>query len=146
MYPRDHFIDETCDGQIDLYGKWKLTLLMIGPFWGLTTLILALYTTSTLSSSISQYLADPDGHNVSNLPLLSTALSVVYFYGLGVPAALWAVTRWLGMGEWGPAEVIGTYGYAMMVYIPVSLLCLIPYEIVRWALVGAAAAVSGLFL
>jgi hypothetical protein len=134
MFPRDNFIEETCQGQIDLYG----------PFWSLTTLITVLYTTSTLSASITQYLADPEGH--SNLPLLSTALLVIYLYGLGVPTALWAVARWLGMGEWGPAEFIGTYGYAMTIYIPVSLLCLAPLDIARWILVGAAGLLSGYFL
>lgn len=136
MIPRDSFIQDTCDGQIDLYG----------PFWTLTTLILTLYTTSTLTSSISSYLANPDAHTISNIPLLSTAASIVYFYGIALPSILWATTKWLGIGEWGPAEVIGVYGYAMAVFVPVSLLCLIPYEIVRWVLVGVAAGSSGYFL
>ncbi|GFZ51408.1 hypothetical protein JCM24511_09170 [Saitozyma sp. JCM 24511] len=136
MIPREGFIVEVCDGQIDLYG----------PFWTLTTLILSLYTTSTLTSSITHYLASPNTPINSNLPLLSTATSVVYFYGLGVPALLWGATKWLKVGEWGVAEALGVYGYAMTVFVPISLLCLIPVGILRWALVAAAAASSGYFL
>jgi hypothetical protein len=70
----------------------------------------------------------------------------VYFYGIGVPALLWGATKWLKVGEWGVAEALGVYGYAMTVFVPISLLCLIPVGILRWALVGAAAASSGYFL
>ncbi|ORY31311.1 hypothetical protein BCR39DRAFT_558334 [Naematelia encephala] len=136
MIPRDGFIAEVCDGQIDLYG----------PFWTLTTLILFLYTTSTLTASITQYLSAPDSHASSNLPLLSTAFSVVYIYGLLVPTLLWGATKWLGVGEWGAAEALGLYGYAMGIFVPVSILCLIPVGILRWVLVGASAFSSGYFL
>ncbi|WVQ86124.1 hypothetical protein IAT38_008292 [Cryptococcus sp. DSM 104549] len=134
MIPRPGFISEVCDGQVDLYG----------PFWTLTTLILALYTTSTLIDSITQYMNS--AHASSNLPLLSTATSVVYVYGLIIPSILWGVTKWSGVGEWGIAEALGIYGYAMGIFIPVSLLCLIPVGILQWILVGAAAASSGYFL
>lgn len=130
-----------------LSGETSLTASPFqGPFWTLTTLILILYTTSTLTASISQYLADPESHPNSNLPLLSTAVSTVYLYGLGFPALLWAATKWLGLGQWGPVEALGLYGYAMGVYIPVGLLCLIPIGIMRWVLVGLGAVSSGFFL
>jgi len=83
---------------------------------------------------------------VTNIPLLGTATTLVYVYGLALPAGLWAATRWLGVAEWGPAEALGIYGYAMSVFIPVSLLCLIPIGIVRWVLVGLGALSSGFFL
>lgn len=120
--------------------------LTIGPFWTLTTLILILYTTSTLTASITQYLASPDTQTPSNLPLLSTAASVVYVYGLVVPSLLWAMTTWLGVGDWRVVEALGIYGYAMGIFIPISLLCLIPVGIMRWALVGLGAVSSGYFM
>lgn len=122
-------------------------LTPLGPFWTLTTLILVLYTTSTLTSSITQYLSNSSSdHITSNIPLLSTAASVIYFYGLGVPCILWGVTRWLGIGEWALAEVIGVYGYSMAVFVPISLACLIPVGILRWVLVALGAGSSGFFL
>lgn len=158
MIPRPNFIAETCNGSIDLYGEPRSPENYFsverhqepadeaGPFWTLTTLILVLYTTSTLTASISQYLSDPDQHLTTNLPLLSTAISTIYVYGLLFPALLWAAIKWLGIAEWSIAEALGTYGYAMSVFIPISLLCLIPIGILRWVLVGAGASSSGFFL
>ena len=126
--------------------KQGIFCLTIGPFWTLTTLILVLYTTSTLTSSITRYLSDPNEHITTNLPLLSTALSTVYFYGLGVPLLLWAAIKWLGIGQWSLVEALGIYGYGMSVFVPVSMLCLIPVGILRWILVAAGATSSGFFL
>ncbi|OWZ76734.1 hypothetical protein C366_06173 [Cryptococcus neoformans Tu401-1] len=134
MIPRPGFITEVCDGQIDMYGS----------FWTLTTLILTLYTTSTLTTSIAQYMSS--SHASSNLPLLSTATSAIYVYGLLVPSLLWSVTKWLSVGEWGIAEALGIYGYAMSIFIPLSLLCLIPVGILRWVLIGLGGISSGYFL
>lgn len=85
-------------------------------------------------------------HASSNLPLLSTATSAVYVYGLLVPSLLWSVTKWLSVGEWGIAEALGIYGYAMSIFIPLSLLCLIPVGILRWVLIGLGGISSGYFL
>lgn len=82
----------------------------------------------------------------TNLPLLSTALSTVYFYGLVVPVLLWAVVKWLGVGDWSVVEALGTYGYAMSVFIPIGLACLIPVGLLRWVFVGGGTLSSGWFL
>ena len=37
-------------------------------------------------------------------------------------------------------------GYALSVFIPISFVCIFPYEALRWALVAAATATSGLFI
>ena len=37
-------------------------------------------------------------------------------------------------------------GYALSIFIPVSCVCVLPYEAVRWALIGVATLTSGLFL
>ena len=144
MIPRGGFISDACDGQIDIYGESPSSQLTQGPFWTLTTLILALYTTSTLTASITQYLASTP--STGNLPLLSTATTIVYVYGLVVPVLLWAATTWLGVGSWRAVEAVGVYGYAMSVFIPISLLCLIPVGILRWALVILGAFSSGYFM
>ncbi|EIW65443.1 hypothetical protein TREMEDRAFT_36275, partial [Tremella mesenterica DSM 1558] len=136
MIPRSDFLSEVCDGRVDLYG----------PFWTLSTLILTCYTTSTLTSSITSYLSSPNSDLPSDLPLLSTSISVIYTYGLILPSLLWATTRWLGVAEWGVVDCLGLYGYSMGIFIPISLLCLIPVGILRWVLVGGGAMGSGLFL
>ena len=95
---------------------------LYGPFWTLTTLIFALFITSSLASSIVSYLSDePISYDFT---LLSVAMVLVYSYGLGVPLLLWALLRYwgvIGPGGWSVAEALGVWGYAMFVWIPVSV-------------------------
>ena len=37
-------------------------------------------------------------------------------------------------------------GYALSIFIPISFVCVLPYEALRWAMIGVATASSGLFL
>ncbi|KAI0311083.1 Yip1-domain-containing protein [Amylostereum chailletii] len=122
---------------------------LYGPFWSLTTLIFSLFITSSLASSIASYLSsEPINYDFE---LLSVAVGLVYAYGIGVPVVLWGVLRyWSVVGHggegWGVVEALGVWGYAMFVWIPVSILCIIPVAIVRWVLTGVAFGLSGYFL
>lgn len=53
--------------------------------------------------------------------LLSTAVGLVYTYGLGVPILLWLGLRYLGVGEWSVIETVALWGYGQFVWIPVSV-------------------------
>ncbi|KAI0058459.1 Yip1-domain-containing protein [Artomyces pyxidatus] len=122
---------------------------LYGPFWTLTTLIFALFVTSSLAHSIVSYLSDsPVSYDFA---LLSVAMGLVYSYGIGVPVILWGLLRYGGIvgtgGEgWSVVEAVGVWGYAMFVWIPVSILCIIPVPLVRWILTGVAFGLSGYFL
>ena len=37
-------------------------------------------------------------------------------------------------------------GYALSIFIPISFVCVLPYEALRWAMIGVATVSSGLFL
>jgi hypothetical protein len=104
--------------------------------------------------------------------LLSTAVGIVYAYGLGVPVMFWAVLRYAGISEgWSMVEAMTVWGYSMFVWIPVSvrkpllltasgtfgskndvfffnlqILCIIPIVIFRWILSGIGFILSGYFL
>ncbi|KAL6306648.1 Yip1-domain-containing protein [Sparassis latifolia] len=124
---------------------------LYGPFWTLTTLIFSLFVCSSLASSIAAYLSDPasspnDAVIEYDFGLLSIAVALVYSYGLGVPVLLWLALRYMGVGEWSVIEAIAVWGYGQFVWIPVSLLCVIPVPLVRWILVGIAFIMSGWFL
>ncbi|KAN0139307.1 hypothetical protein V8E53_002808 [Lactarius tabidus] len=104
---------------------------LYGPFWVLTTLIFTLFVTSSLAHSIVSYLSsDPVEYDFA---LLSTAVGLVYAYGIGVPG-------------WKMVEAAAVWGYAMFVWIPVSILCIVPIALLRWVLCGIAFALSGYFL
>jgi protein YIPF1/2 len=54
--------------------------------------------------------------------LLSTAVGLVYAYGIGVPVMLWVALRYAGISEnWSMVEAVTVWGYAMFVWIPVSV-------------------------
>lgn len=78
----------------------------------------------------------------------------------------WVVLRYAGISEnWAVVEVVTVWGYAMFVWIPVSvrtiylslpvqlvkwtrfqILCIIPVALLRWVLSGIGFALSGYFL
>jgi hypothetical protein len=54
--------------------------------------------------------------------LLSTAVALVYAYGIGVPVLFWLALRYAGISEgWAMAEAMTVWGYSMFVWIPVSV-------------------------
>jgi protein YIPF1/2 len=49
-------------------------------------------------------------------------MGLVYVYGLGMPVMTWAVLRYAGMGDgWSLVDAVTVWGYAMFVWIPVSV-------------------------
>ncbi|KAF9238910.1 hypothetical protein BU15DRAFT_88164 [Melanogaster broomeanus] len=99
---------------------------LYGPFWVPTTLILALFLSSSLAASISKYLSAPGAEYDYDFALLGLAATIVYAVGI--------------------TDALGVWGYALFVWIPVSILCVIPEPITRWVLVGIAFGLSGYFL
>lgn len=128
---------------------------LYGPFWTLTTLVFTIYLSTSLSASISAYLSpsssSDEGKPHQDLTLLSAATTLVYTYGLAFPALVWAAVRWfsrtggngftqgqgvLGGGDdgaggvqWRLAEAWAVWGYAMAVYVPVSVSPFVPQTI-----------------
>jgi hypothetical protein len=93
---------------------------LYGPFWTLTTLIFTLFVTSSLAHSIVSYLSSDAVEY--DFALLSTAVGLVYAYGIGVPVMLWVALRYAGISEsWALVEAVTVWGYAMFVWIPVSV-------------------------
>lgn len=74
-----------------------------------------------MGASISTYLSAEGTEYDYDFALLSMAVSLVYAYGLGLPVLLWIALRYLGVGEWSVIEALSIWGYAMFVWIPVSV-------------------------
>lgn len=109
LIPTEDYVSVVLNSNPDLYG----------PFWTLTTVIFSLFVFSSLASSISSYLSsEPWDYDFKSL---GTATGIVYAYGLGVPVALWAALRYLGVGdgsgEWGLLNAISLFGYGMTVWM-----------------------------
>ncbi|OZJ05080.1 hypothetical protein BZG36_02080 [Bifiguratus adelaidae] len=132
LYPRDNFLEVLQDNP-DLYG----------PFWISTTVVFSLFVTSSLAGSLAAFLA---GKTVTyDFTMLSFAVVLVYTYGLGLPILFWVALKYYGCQP-SLLECVDLYGYSMTIWIPISVLCVIPIDILRWVLVAAGFAVSAIFL
>jgi len=132
LYPIDNF-SEVLGSNPDLYG----------PFWISTTVIFALFVTSNMAGSLA---AKVDGSAYFyNFRLLSYAVFVIYLYAFGCPLLVWGATKYYGCQP-RLLEIIDLYGYGLTVWIPVSILCVIPSDIFRWILVCVAFGISAYFL
>ncbi|KAJ8658257.1 alkylated DNA repair protein AlkB [Lichtheimia ornata] len=133
LYPVGDFASDTLNNQPDLYG----------PFWIATTVVFAMFVCSSLAGSLAAYIADVP--HQSDFRLLSYAVGVVYSYGFLCPALVWLATKYFGCQP-SLLEIVNYYGYGLTVWIPVSVLCVMPFDIARWVFVGVAALLTGYFL
>jgi len=116
---------------------------MYGPFWLATTVILLLFVGSSLAGSVSAHLSgNPYTYDFA---ILSFAVFVVYIYVFVCPVLVWGALKYFGCQP-SLVELWGVYGYGLVVWIPVSLLCVIPINILRWVFVGLGFGISGYHL
>ncbi|KAG0307511.1 hypothetical protein BGZ98_000100 [Dissophora globulifera] len=132
VVPKDNFLD-VMGGSPDLYG----------PFWIATTVIFVLFVTSSIVDSINAYMNGTV--YVYDIFQLTFAFGTIYAYAFVVPAMVWGATKYFGCQP-DLLEMLALYGYALTIWIPVSVLSVIPIELARWILLGIGAGLSGVFL
>uniref|UniRef100_A0A7S3D6J1 Protein YIPF n=1 Tax=Palpitomonas bilix TaxID=652834 RepID=A0A7S3D6J1_9EUKA len=113
--------------EVDLYG----------PFWVSTTLIFLM----AISAYFAQFLEEYTNYNgegeynwmydYGKIP--AGALTFYGYIGL-IPLILWGVGKFHSLG-FKFISLVCVVGYKFVAFIPVSILCFIPSEIVRWILV-----------
>ncbi|CAO3593943.1 unnamed protein product [Absidia cylindrospora] len=133
LYPVGDFAEDTLNHHPDLYG----------PFWIATTVVFAVFVCSSLAGSLAAYIVGVE--HLYDFRQLSYAVFVVYIYAFLCPVLVWASTKYFGCQP-SLLEIIDYYGYGLTVWVPVSVLCVIPYDIARWVFVGIAFALTGYFL
>lgn len=116
-----------------------------GPFWVATTTILFFAATG----NFARLLATQDHKTFkADYGLVSMAASMIYGILIGVPF-LTRVALWVSGHEVDSInfqQMICVYGYSLSPCIPVSILCLIPVELIRWLAVIAGCAASLVFI
>ncbi|ORZ22114.1 Yip1 domain-containing protein [Absidia repens] len=133
IYPVGDFAEDTLNHRPDLYG----------PFWIPTTVVFAVFVCSSLAGSLAAYMACVE--HLYDFRQLSYAVFVVYMYAFLCPVLVWASTKYFGCQP-SLLEIINYYGYSLTIWVPVSVLCVIPYDIARWIFVGIAFSLTGYFL
>ena len=112
---------------------------MYGPFWIATTLIFLVAATGNLSLAMSSAEAN---HSYA---MITKAVVVIYMVTFGVPAGLWGAMLLFG-SDCRYVQLACLYGYSLVVYLPVTLICLVPSDGLRWLIVIAGVSSSTIFL
>ncbi|CAK0784356.1 hypothetical protein CVIRNUC_007560 [Coccomyxa viridis] len=135
----------------DFFEKTTDNADLYGPFWIATTLVFVTAVTGNYASYVSHNRAQGKTGSETQAwyyDIDKVGYSAIVFYGyVGVIGlALWAMLKWWFKSEVGLVQVWCIYGYALSIFIPISFVCVLPYEALRWAMIGVATVSSGLFL
>lgn len=103
-----------------------------GPFWIYTTLIVLISSCGSLTRTIQ-------GNRDTNFfqEFIPTASILIYFIGFGVPIFLALFTKIFG-GKLNIAPIICIYGYSYTIFLPITIVCSIPHELLQWVLLAYA--------
>lgn len=116
---------------------------MYGPFWICATLVLSIGVCGNLSTLINN-IANPTYKYHPQFDLLPIAAIIIYSYAFVLPLLIKGLLWWRNR-ESSPAvsQLICLYGYSLFVYIPSSVLFIVPYAFFNWLVVAVAISLSG---
>uniref|UniRef100_A0A4W5RD82 Protein YIPF n=1 Tax=Hucho hucho TaxID=62062 RepID=A0A4W5RD82_9TELE len=125
--PGRNFIKHTLQSSPDLYG----------PFWICVTLVFSL----AISGNLPQF-------HRGMVPGVTIAAVVIFLYAWLVPLGVWGFLTWRQREErqqrgYSFLETVCVYGYSLFIYIPTSVLWILPFEWLRWLLILVAMVISG---
>lgn len=123
---------------------------LYGPVWLSMTLAFVVAVTSNISLYAHHTSrGDPGEEWDYDIGKLLRAVSVVYAFSVGLPAALSFAIRLAGVARGergGPAELVCVYGYSLVAYLPAALLCVAPVDWLKWTALLLATAMSGMLV
>jgi len=126
---------------------------LYGPFWVCVTLVFSIAISGNVAEYFQKSFDSPDGTNFKwhyDFHKVSMAAMVVFSYASLLPAGLFGYLWWAGAGTVGSTitfvELVCLYGYSLTIYIPVSLLWLVPISWWQWLCVMLGAGLSGFVL
>ncbi|KAI9504232.1 hypothetical protein BX070DRAFT_183296, partial [Coemansia spiralis] len=132
VVPKDSFLD-VYNANPDLWGT----------FWIPTSVVFAMFVTASLSQNISEALAGRQREY--DFTMLTFAVFTIYTYVIAVGSFVYVATKYFG-SQPRLMECLSVYGYAMAVWIPISVLCVMPFNWFRWVMVSIGFASSGFFI
>ncbi|XP_032394023.1 protein YIPF2 isoform X2 [Etheostoma spectabile] len=120
---------------------------LYGPFWICVTLVFSVAISGNLSTFLSE-LGNPSYHYRPQFHRVTIAAVVIFMYAWLVPIGVWGFLTWRQgaerqIGGYSFLETVCVYGYSLSIYIPTSVLWIIPFEWLRWTLILVAMVISG---
>lgn len=117
-----------------------------GPFWIATTLVFTLSVSANMHGWLQSWLNGNDLWRY-NFQSVVSACSIIYGFSFLPPAALWFIFRQFEIKQHSKlANCICLYGYSMFIFIPATLICILPSALAKWLVLLGAGVSSGLFL
>jgi len=117
---------------------------LYGPFWVCATLVF----TIAICGNLSSFFASDGTHQwKSDFRLVSLSATVIFLYAWLIPTCIWGFLTWRGnRSGFTYLEIVCVYGYSLAVFVPISILWLLPFDWLRWVLVLVGAITSGLVI
>ncbi|KAM0851673.1 hypothetical protein ACQ4PT_052276 [Festuca glaucescens] len=133
VYPMDGFFRKI-DANPDMYG----------PLWITTTLIFMLAAFGNFATYLMQRKTDLNIWNF-DVGYFNWAASVMYGYAIVVPAAFFFLFQYFGSRP-SLVRFWCMWGYSLFIFVPASILLLIPVEFLRWLIIAGAGGASSWFI
>lgn len=117
---------------------------LYGPFWTCATLVFL----CAMGGNYAVYLSSSRFGDAFDFDISKVSMSTALIYGY---ANLWPVGLYFTLQCFGGVNVhliklLCVYGYALAIFVPVSALCIIPVDWLRWVFVIVAIIQSSAFL
>eukprot|EP01092_Planopodium_desertum_P002803 TRINITY_DN1446_c0_g1_i1.p1 TRINITY_DN1446_c0_g1~~TRINITY_DN1446_c0_g1_i1.p1 ORF type:complete len:350 (-),score=29.87 TRINITY_DN1446_c0_g1_i1:102-1151(-) len=116
-----------------------------GPFWIATTMIFLMAATGNSATFLSYFLHHNGGAWEYDFKKVTFGAAAIYGYLLIIPLILWGIMKWR-LVPIRLVSVMCCYGYSMSIYLPITIICIVPSQIVQWIVIMAACGVSTAFL
>lgn len=117
---------------------------LYGPWWIAITLIFTIGIASNLGGYFALSGDGGDYHWSLEFGVVTAAATAIFAYIWLVPLILYGLFWWRKSEEnFSFMEILCAYGYSLSIYVPISLLWVIPFSWFQWVLIGLALIMSG---
>ncbi|KAL9182462.1 hypothetical protein ACHAXT_013114 [Thalassiosira profunda] len=128
---------------------------LYGPIWITWTLVFFVAVTSNISMYLHHKtktsIVDEGGTAAEeefeySVDQLLHATWILYTFSVGLPTLLYFVLRLAGVNGLGLADLVCLYGYSLVPFLPVTWLCIVPLNWLKWIFLAISTALSGLLV
>lgn len=129
----------------DFHRKIDANPDMYGPVWITTTLVFMLAAFGNCATYLINQRNELNMAWNFDVTYVNWAASIIYCYTVAVPAAFYFLLQYLGTNT-SLLRLWCLWGYSLSIFIPTTLLLIIPVEFLRWVLIILAGAASSWFI
>jgi len=126
----------------------EITPDLYGPVWITMTLVLFLAVTGNTSKYLQTDIdtsTSTEAEFEYDITHLTKAFSILTFYTFALPSLLYVMMQCIHV-PMGLVELISIYGYSLAIYVPTTLLCLVPNVMLEWMFLFIATVWSLVFV